>query len=179
MVWGKRRFAYADYSPYFDLMRKLRQADPTPYRQFIMISTERVGGESDYYVGVPNQSFMDAFDGFERVEELMLPKVIDALHIGDATSNEFTSSVRVQAQRTRRRIALLARRPDPGHRMGVSYEVGAMVVPGLVIGGIVGWYVRELGEPEVRASTNFTFMDTLADRQSPYLIAKGVGEEET
>jgi len=44
---------------------------------------------------------------------------------------------------------------------------------GLAIGGIVGWYVRGLGEPEVRASTNFTFMDTLADRQSPYLIAKG------
>ena len=44
MVWGKRRFSYADYSPYFDLMRKLRQADPTSYRQFIMISTERVGG---------------------------------------------------------------------------------------------------------------------------------------
>ena len=44
---------------------------------------------------------------------------------------------------------------------------------GLVIGGIAGWYVRGLGEPEVRASTNFTFMDTLADRQSPYLIAKG------
>ena len=44
---------------------------------------------------------------------------------------------------------------------------------GLVIGGIVGWYVRGLGEPDVRASTNFTIMDTLADRQSPYLIAKG------
>jgi hypothetical protein len=44
---------------------------------------------------------------------------------------------------------------------------------GLVIGGIVGWYVRGLADPEVRASTNFTFMDTLADRQSPYLIAKG------
>ena len=93
MVWGKRRFSYADYSPYFDLMRKLRQAeaDPTPYRQFIMVSSERVGGESDYYVGVPNETFMAVFDGFERVEELMLPKVIDALHIGDATSSEFTS----------------------------------------------------------------------------------------
>ena len=91
MVWGKRRFSYADYSPYFDLMRKLRQADPTSYRQFIMISTERVGGESDYYVGVPNETLMAAFDGFERVEESMLPKVIDALHIGDAKSDEFTS----------------------------------------------------------------------------------------
>ena len=56
-----------------------------------MISTERVGGESDYYVGVPNETLMAAFDGFERVEESMLPKMIDALHIGDATSDEFTS----------------------------------------------------------------------------------------
>jgi hypothetical protein len=93
MVWGKRRFSSAGYSPYFDLMRKLRQAeaDPTPYRQFIMVSTERVGGESDYYVGVPSETVMAAFDGFERVEESMLPKVIDVLHIGDATSDEFTS----------------------------------------------------------------------------------------
>jgi hypothetical protein len=34
---------------------------------------------------------MAAFDGFERIEESMLPKVIDALHIGDPKSNEFTS----------------------------------------------------------------------------------------
>src|SRR5262245_23605044 len=44
---------------------------------------------------------------------------------------------------------------------------------GLVIGGIGGLFVRALGEPEVSASTNFTFMDTLADQQSPYLNPKG------
>jgi hypothetical protein len=44
---------------------------------------------------------------------------------------------------------------------------------GLVIGGIVGWYVRELGKPEVRASTNFIFVGKLADRQVPFLSARG------
>jgi hypothetical protein len=42
---------------------------------------------------------------------------------------------------------------------------------GLVIGGIVGWYVRGLGD--VRAITSFAFVDELADQQMPYLFAKG------
>ena len=61
--------------------------------------------------------------------------------------------------------------------MGVSYEVGAMVVPGSRDRRHSRLVCRGLGEPNVRASTNFTFMDTLADRRSPYLIAKEVGEE--
>jgi hypothetical protein len=44
---------------------------------------------------------------------------------------------------------------------------------GLVIGGIVGWYVRGLGEQDVRASTNFAFIDKLAEQQVPYLTAEG------
>jgi hypothetical protein len=40
---------------------------------------------------------------------------------------------------------------------------------GLVIGGIVGWYARGLGQQDVRASTNFAFNDHLADQQAPYL----------
>jgi hypothetical protein len=43
---------------------------------------------------------------------------------------------------------------------------------GLVIGGIVGWYVRGLGE-QVTAGTIFTFNDALADKQAPYLSATG------
>jgi hypothetical protein len=43
----------------------------------------------------------------------------------------------------------------------------------LVIGGIVGWYMRGLGEQDVRASTNFAFNDHLADQQVPYLSAVG------
>jgi hypothetical protein len=44
---------------------------------------------------------------------------------------------------------------------------------GLAIGGVVGWYVRGLGEQEVRASTSFVFVDSLADKQWPYLSARG------
>lgn len=92
MIWGKRRFAYADYSPYFDKMEKLIMANPTLYREFIMVSTKADGvGESTYYVGVPNETFIPAFDGFERVEETALPKIIDTLHIADATTEEFRS----------------------------------------------------------------------------------------
>ena len=50
---------------------------------------------------------------------------------------------------------------------------------GLVIGGIVGWYVRELGEREVRASTNFTFMDTWLIGSLLTSLRREVGEEET
>src|SRR5580693_8015272 len=89
MIWGKRRFAYADYSPYFDRLEKLVMAAPTQYRQFMMVSTDTdEPGVSDFYVGVPNEAFMAWFDGFERVEEPQVPKVIDTLHIGDANEIE-------------------------------------------------------------------------------------------
>jgi len=89
MVWGKRRFAGADYSPYFDRLEKLMMATATRYREFMMVSTNTDDIlVSDYYVGVPNEAFMAAFDGFERVEESQVPKVIDTLHIGDANEVE-------------------------------------------------------------------------------------------
>jgi hypothetical protein len=37
----------------------------------------------------------------------------------------------------------------------------------------VGWYVRGLGEQDVRASTNFAFIDKLADPPLPFLSARG------
>ena len=90
MIWAKRRFAYADYSPYFDRMEKLLLANSTPYREFIMVSTKASGpGESNIYVGVPNDTFLAAFDGFEPIQELALPQLIDTLHIADATTDEF------------------------------------------------------------------------------------------
>ncbi|MBR1227253.1 hypothetical protein JQ600_20195 [Bradyrhizobium sp. AUGA SZCCT0176] len=44
---------------------------------------------------------------------------------------------------------------------------------GIVVGGSAGWFVRGLTEQDVRASTNFTFNDKLADRQYPYLSVRG------
>jgi hypothetical protein len=46
-----------------------------------------------------------------------------------------------------------------------------LLLLGLVIGGIVGWYVRGFAE-QVR-SASFGFVDKLADQQMPYLFANG------
>jgi len=91
MVWAKRRFKFAEYSPYTDQLEKLLMANPTLYRQFIMVSTKADAREEDYYVGVPTKAFLTGFDDFEPVEEAALPKVIDVLHIADATTDEFKS----------------------------------------------------------------------------------------
>ena len=58
-------------------------------------------------------------------------------------------------------------------KMGSVMKSALWLLLGLVIGGIVGWYVRGLGEQVIRASTIFTFNDTLADKQVPYLSATG------
>ena len=69
MIWAKRRFAFAEYSPYFERMEKMLMDYPAQYREFIMA----------------------AFNGFEEVSEAQLPKVIDTLHIADATTDGFKS----------------------------------------------------------------------------------------
>ena len=90
MVWGKRKFEYADYGPYMERLANLQMANPTQYREFIMVSirTSNVG-TSHYYVGVPHKTLMGGFDGFENVAESDVPKVVDTLHLGDR--NEFNS----------------------------------------------------------------------------------------
>jgi hypothetical protein len=92
MVWGKRRFQFAEYTPYFDRLEKLLMANPQRYAQFIMVSTKVNARESEYYVGVPDKPLPALFDGFEPVEESALPKVINVLHIADATTDEFFGS---------------------------------------------------------------------------------------
>ncbi len=92
MIWGKRSFQWADYAPYQDKLAKLMMDNPTLYRQFIMVS-QKTGkvGEDVCYVGVPNEALFGGFDGFQRVEEGELPKVIDALLVADGTTEEFKS----------------------------------------------------------------------------------------
>jgi hypothetical protein len=95
MIWAKRRFEYAAYAPYQDLFEKLLMANPTLYRQFIMVCTDTDDpGVSDYYIGVPYKAFLAGFDSFEIVGEDQLPKVIDTLCVADATTEEFTSRFR-------------------------------------------------------------------------------------
>jgi hypothetical protein len=105
MAWAKRRFAFADYGAYFDLFEKLVMANPLLHRQFIMVSVDVWGdkpGVGEYYVGVPSEAFLAGFDGFERVVESDLPKVIDTLHIADATTADFRSRFRFKTDDERK-----------------------------------------------------------------------------
>jgi hypothetical protein len=100
MIWAKRSFEFAAYAPYMDRLEKLLMANPTLYRQFIMVSTKTDDpGVDDYYVGVPALAFMTGFDGFEIVSEDQLPKEIDTLHLADGTTDEFKSHFRFRGGR--------------------------------------------------------------------------------
>ena len=102
MVWAKHRFAYADYSPYFDRLEKLLMANATLYRQFIMVSTETDNaGVSDYYVGVPIKRSWRILTDLKRSGKTELPTEIDALHIADATTDEFKSCFRFRERQRR------------------------------------------------------------------------------
>lgn len=91
MYWGKRRFEFAKFQPYYDRLEKLVMANAQRYAQFMMVSTKVNAREDDYFIGVPDKPLLALFDGFEPVEESALPKLIDALHIADASTDEFKS----------------------------------------------------------------------------------------
>ena len=62
---------------------KLMLANPSMYSQFIMVSTGvSKPALSNYYVGVPDQSFLAEFDGFDIVPESQLPNKIDTVLLG-------------------------------------------------------------------------------------------------
>ncbi|OIQ64157.1 hypothetical protein GALL_542920 [mine drainage metagenome] len=84
-VWGRPRFDGTEYVPYFDRFEELLLPDGALYRGFIMVSTKNDNPFVDnFYIGLPNEAFFVLFDGFERISETNLPKVIDTLHIADA-----------------------------------------------------------------------------------------------
>lgn len=92
MIWAKRRFAYADYSPYQDTLEQLLMANPNRYQEFLMVAV-RAGdnGASDCYVGLPSSALLAPFDGFREVSEAALPSEIDTFLFGDQTKEPFTS----------------------------------------------------------------------------------------
>ena len=62
------------------------------YREFIMVSTKTSDPfVDDFYLGLPSKTFLALFDGFEEITESDLPKVINTLHIADASTDEFKS----------------------------------------------------------------------------------------
>lgn len=92
MIWLKRQFQAADFAPYQNLLEGLIFLAPTRYAEFLMVSTETSRPLiSDYFVGLPDESFAHRFDGFERVAENDLPKEIDTFLFGDQTKEPFTS----------------------------------------------------------------------------------------
>jgi hypothetical protein len=79
MIWGKRRFKDADYSPYMNQLDKLAMLDV--HRQYAMVSIEaNEAGVGDYFVGVPDEISMRHFDEFVTVSESELPSEVDVLH---------------------------------------------------------------------------------------------------
>jgi hypothetical protein len=92
MNWAKRDFRFAEYAPYMDRLEALLIANPTLYRQFIMVSTKTDDPAiGTYFIGMPSHLLLSAFDGFAPVAESELPKEIDTLLIADATTEEFKS----------------------------------------------------------------------------------------
>ncbi|MCP2219915.1 hypothetical protein [Bradyrhizobium elkanii] len=100
MIWLKRQFQAADFAPYQDRLESLMSLVPTRYAEFLMVSTETSRPLiSDYYVGLPDESFAGKFDGFERVAETDLPREIDTFLFGDQTKEPFTSRFKFRHRR--------------------------------------------------------------------------------
>ena len=72
MLWAKKRCDGIEY---------------IPYREFMLVSVKVKGLVEDFYLGLPDKSYLPLFDGFEAVDESSVPKVVDTLHIAD--NNEF------------------------------------------------------------------------------------------
>jgi hypothetical protein len=98
MIWAKRRFdSLVGYIPYFERLENLRRANLNLSGQFIMVSTKTEDpAVSDYYIGVPNQGFLSAFDGFKIIDERDVPTHYDVLHLADSNSADFRRLFRSQ-----------------------------------------------------------------------------------
>ena len=105
MIWARRRFKWAEYGDYQDRIGDLLKTTPTLQlqQQFMMVNVETGDpGVSDHYIGLPNQAFLEAFDGFEVVSEDQLPKEIDGVSLA-IQSEEFTSRFRFRSHEERQR----------------------------------------------------------------------------
>ena len=86
MVWGKRRFRAGDagFMPHMKRLKDLMTANTAHRAEFVMVRTkvdDRGGG--DYYIGVPNRTFLVVFDGFEVINERDVPHHPQAHLVGD------------------------------------------------------------------------------------------------
>ncbi len=87
MVWAKRRFKWAEYARYQDLIGDLQLKDATRFRDYLMFSVDtEKSGEAEIYISLPDTVMLALFDGFEAVPETDLPKDVDGLLLGDVTA---------------------------------------------------------------------------------------------
>jgi hypothetical protein len=131
MIWARRRFKWDEYAPYQDRVGDLQMAAPTLYRQFIMVDVETgEPGVTDHYIGLPDQLFLAAFDGFEVVGEDQLPKEIDGVSLADTSDDEFTTRFRLRSHddRQRARRERLAQRRRERTR---DTTMGNITMPGV------------------------------------------------
>jgi hypothetical protein len=90
VTWGKRQLSDSEFARYHDRLVKLLYRYPTRYQEFMMVNTKTENPSARmYYVGVPTDVFMQAFDGFELVKDQDLPKEIDTVIVADVRSDEF------------------------------------------------------------------------------------------
>ena len=92
MIWAKRNFQWPEYTHYLRVLADLQLANPGLAEQFVMVSRKIEGpGISAYYIGLPNETFLKAFDNFAVIREQELPDVIDDLHLaaGDTVTKFF------------------------------------------------------------------------------------------
>jgi hypothetical protein len=92
MVWAKRRFNGIEYIPYMDRLEALLLANAARHAEFIFVSVKTNKPlVDDYYVGLPEKTFLPLFDGFETVSEDALPKIIDTCLVsGDQDAPPFS-----------------------------------------------------------------------------------------
>lgn len=92
MIWLKRQFRAADYAPYQNILEKLMMGSPAQYPEFLMVCKHTDDPlVSDYFIGLPNDSRVALFHGFQQVAESDLPKEIDSFLLGDQTKDPFKS----------------------------------------------------------------------------------------
>ena len=82
MIWAKRRFQHADYGPYQDRMADLQIKYQDKADQFVMTARPVDASEPGWrncYIGVPDETFLQGFDGFQRIDEKAVPDDMETI----------------------------------------------------------------------------------------------------
>lgn len=75
-------------------------ANTSNYQEFMMVSVKCSDEPraNEYYIGVPDQAMLSQFDLFNAIEEDEVPRIIDAIHIADASKEAFKNRFQFRAK---------------------------------------------------------------------------------